>query len=109
MKFLCLTYLDRGLAPGPDVVAQYQNVGLAMRDAGVFVDSGQLAPPSASKTVRSDAGAIIVTDGPPPDGSEHLTPSAYFLLDCANFDDAVEWVSRIPAVVYGSIEIRPQR
>ena len=108
MKFLCLVYLDRGLTPGPDVMAQYQVLGQAMRDGGVFVDSGQLADSSASKTVRVADGDSTVVDGPS-SGNRGATPSpaAYFLLDCAGVDDALEWAARIPAATYGSIEVRP--
>ena len=56
MKFLCLAYLDRGLAPGPDVAAEYGALGEAMREADVFVDSGQLSPGDAARLVRVTAG-----------------------------------------------------
>jgi hypothetical protein len=56
MKFLCLAYLDRGLAPARGVAAEYGALGEAMREAVVLVDSGQLSPPDASKLVRVSAG-----------------------------------------------------
>jgi hypothetical protein len=56
MKSLCLAYLDRGLAPGPDVAAAYGAMGEAMRAAGVYVDSGQLSPVGASKLVSITSG-----------------------------------------------------
>jgi hypothetical protein len=108
VKFLCLVHLDRGLTPGPDVMAQYQVLGQAMRDSGVFVDSGQLADSSSSKTVRAADGDSTVVDGPPSgDGGVTSSPAAYFLLDCASLDDALAWAARIPAATYGSIEVRP--
>ena len=56
MKFLCLAYLDRGLAPPPGVAADYGALGEAMRAGGVFIDSGQLSPSNASKLVRVTGG-----------------------------------------------------
>jgi len=109
MKFMCLAYLDRGLTPGPDAAGQYPLLGQAMGQAGVFVDMGQLAARSDSKTVRVTDGASNVIDGAPPssDGDDASSPIAYFLIDCADLDDALAWAARIPAATYGSIEVRP--
>ena len=107
MKFLCLAYLDRGLAPPPGIAAGYRALGEAMREAGVFVDSGQLSPPDTSKLVRVSAGQTVVSDGPPPAAGQE--PTAYFVLDCPDPGDALEWAARIPAASYGSIEVRPPR
>ena len=108
MRFLCLAYLDRGLTPGPDAAAQTQALGQAMRDGGVFVAAGRLADRGESKTVRMTDGYLDVVDGPPSrEGRDSSAPIAYFLIDCADGDDALAWAARIPAATYGSIEVRP--
>jgi hypothetical protein len=107
MKFLCLAYLDRGRSPGPDVAAQYGELAQAMTTAGVIVDSGQLAPSTASKIVRITDGKTDIGDGPLASGTS--APSAYFLIDCANLDDALGWAAHIPAASYGTVEVRPPR
>jgi hypothetical protein len=107
MKFLCLAYLDRGLAPGPDVGAEYGALGEAMRAAGVFVDSGQLSAGDASKLVRVSAGEAMISDGRPAGAGQ--APTAYFVIDCEDLDSALDWAARIPAASYGSVEIRPPR
>jgi hypothetical protein len=107
MKFLCLAYLDRGLSPGPGVAADYGALGEAMREAGVFVDSGQLSPAETSKVVRVTAGEAQVSDGPPSGAGQ--APTAYFLIDCDGLADALDWAARIPAAAYGSIQVRPPR
>lgn len=107
MKFLCLAYLDRGLSPGPDVASRYGALTEAMVTAGVIVDSGQLAPSSDSKLVRISDGRTDIGDGPVTDTTSH--PSAYFLIDCACLDDALQWAARIPAATYGTVEVRPPR
>jgi hypothetical protein len=110
MKFMCLAYLDRGLTPGPDTAAQYPLLGRAMREAGVYVEMGQLVSQSDSKTVRVTDGMSNVVDGPPlSDRDDISSPIAFFLIDCSGIDDAVAWASRIPAATYGSIEVRPVR
>jgi hypothetical protein len=30
----------------------------------------------------------------------------YYLIDCADLDDAVDWAAKIPAAKHGSIEVR---
>jgi len=48
-------------------------------------------------------------------GSTALVPYAevkealggFFILDCASFDDALDWAARIPAVHHGAVEVRP--
>jgi hypothetical protein len=107
MKFLCLTYLDRGLAPGPDVVAEYGALGAAMRAAGVFIDSGQLSPGDAAKAVRVTAGAADVSDGLPAGAGQ--APTAYFVIDCPDLAGALDWAARIPAASYGTVAVRPPR
>jgi hypothetical protein len=107
MKFLCLAYLDRGLAPDPGVAAEYGALGEAMREADVFVDSGQLSPGHAARLVRVTAGKAEVIDGSASGGGQ--LPSAYFVIDCADLDEALKWAARIPAAAYGSIEVRPPR
>lgn len=107
MKFLCLAYLDRGLSPGPDVVAEYGAMTHAMQAAGGYVDSGQLASGDASKVVRITAGEDEVREGRPPAAGQG--PAAYFVIDCADLKDALDWAGRIPAAAYGSIEVRPPR
>jgi len=107
MKFLCLVYLDRGRAPEVGVMEQYQGLGKAMQDAGVIVDSGQLAETSATKTVRMVNDEPSVIDGPQStDGDETARPIAYYLLERPSLDEALAWASRIPAATYGSTEVR---
>jgi hypothetical protein len=110
MKFMCLAYMDRGLTPPSDAAAQYPLLGQAMREASAYVDMGQLAARSESKTVRVIDGTSKVVAGPPSsDGDDTSSPIAYFIIDCASLDDALAWASRIPAATYGSIEVRPTR
>jgi hypothetical protein len=89
------------------VAAEYGALAEAMRTAGVFVDSGQLSPVGAAKRVRVTAEQAEVTDGPPPGAGQE--PTASFVIDCPDLDDALHWAARIPAAAYGSVEVRPPR
>jgi hypothetical protein len=46
-----------------------------------------------------------VTDGPYAETKEQL--GGYFLLNCEDLDDAIEWAAKIPNAHSGSVEIRP--
>ena len=45
------------------------------------------------------------TDGPFAETKEQL--GGYYLLDCENLDQAIEYAAKIPSSRKGSIEIRP--
>ena len=51
-----------------------------------------------------------VTDGPFAETKEHL--AGYYIIDCENLDEAIEWAAKIPTECQGyagCIEIRPMR
>lgn len=53
-------------------------------------------------------GAAIITDGPFAETKEQL--AGYYLMECPNLDDAIEWAKMIPTGCRGGsgcIEIRP--
>lgn len=111
MKYLCLLAgePDSGPAPGSaefgQMLAEFGEATSAMAAAGVLVDSGPLQPPETATTVRVRDGETLLTDGPFAEIKEQL--GGYYVLDCADLDEAVRWVSRSPRAKYGSIEVRP--
>jgi hypothetical protein len=85
--------------------------GALMREArqrGVLVAvEGLKASPSAT-TVRPDGTSFIVTDGPFAETKEQL--AGYYILECRDLDEAIEWARRMPNSCKGKsggIEIRP--
>jgi hypothetical protein len=46
-----------------------------------------------------------VTDGPFAETKEQL--GGFYVLDCKDLDEAIEWAAKIPGAQFGSIEIRP--
>jgi len=74
-------------------------------DAGVHLGGEGLAPSATATTVRiQESGDPIVVDGPFAETKEQL--GGYYLLDCADLDDALAWAKRIP-MPGGSVEVRP--
>jgi len=65
-----------------------------------------LYPTSTATTVRvPDGGEPILSDGPYAETKEALT--GFFLLECADLDEALAVAAKIPAARYGTIEVRP--
>jgi hypothetical protein len=112
MRYLCLLIGEpdtEGPAPGTpefmQMLADYQSATKAMAEAGVLVDSGPLQPPASATTIRVRGGRTVVTDGPFAELKEQI--GGYYVLDCADLDEAMRWAATIPAARFGAIEIRP--
>ena len=112
MRYLCLLVGEPGMdgpVPGSpefmQMLSDYQSATQAMATAGVLVDSGPLQPPSAAATLRVRDGRPLVTDGPFAELKEQI--GGYYVLDCADLDEALRWAALIPAASFGCIEVRP--
>ncbi len=107
MKYMLLIYANPSEAPqySPEVQQAWAAVGEEAKAAGVWVTSAGLAPISDATTVRVRDSKTLVADGPFAETHEHL--AGYFLLNCNDLDEAIGWAGKIPAALYGSIEIRP--
>jgi hypothetical protein len=77
----------------------------SLRDEGVWVANGALHPVETATTVRVREEEIDVTDGPFAVTKEML--AGYFVLDCANLDEALRHAARLPLARYGAVEVRP--
>lgn len=73
--------------------------------SGELVDSGALAAPTNTRTVRMRDAEMLVSDGPFADTKEHL--AGFFVVDCESLERAVELATRFPDTRYGAIEVRP--
>ena len=61
---------------------------------------------SKATTVRVDNGKTLTTDGPFAETKEYL--GGFYLVECENIDDAIEFASNIPGGRNGgAIEVRP--
>ena len=81
----------------------YRQFGI---DAGERIQGGNALQPTATATsVRVRDGERLVTDGPFAETKEQL--GGYYLLECKDLDEAIEWAARIPGAQTGTIEIRP--
>ena len=78
------------------------------RKKGVLLGVDALKPTNTATTVRIEGGQALVTDGPFAETKEQL--AGYYMLECQDLDEAIEWAKCIPTGCKGApgcIEIRP--
>ncbi|HEX7660793.1 MAG TPA: YciI family protein [Pseudonocardiaceae bacterium] len=76
--------------------------------AAVLRGGNALYPTSTATTVRvsgGKGGEVVTSDGPFAETKEALT--GYYLLECADLDEAVAVAAKIPAAWEGAVEVRP--
>ena len=84
---------------------RWEAFGQEAFQAGVLVAGDALQESSTATTFRiQEHGDPIVSDGPFVETKEQL--GGYYVLDCKDLDEALEWGKKIP-LRGGSIEVRP--
>ena len=76
-----------------------------VRDAGVMEAGDPLLDTNTATTVRVREGTTSNTDGPFAETKEQL--GGYYILNCGNLDQALEFAAQIPGAGHGSVEVRP--
>jgi hypothetical protein len=77
----------------------------SLREAGLLLGTDRLHPVDSATTVRVRNGETEVLDGPFAVTKEYL--GGYYLLECADLDEALKQAARVPLARYGSVEVRP--
>ena len=114
MHYMMLVYTKETENPDPEevkaIAAGHWAVMEETAKRGIFRGADPLEPTSTATTVRVNRGKVMVTDGPFAETKEQL--AGYYILDCENLDEALEWAARIPTSCGGGngcIEVRPIR
>jgi hypothetical protein len=112
MRYMMLIYSKERASMAPETAAQiYAGHMAVMQEAsrkGVLVGAEPLAPTSTATTVRVENDQALVSDGPFAETKEQL--AGYYILECQDLDEAIEWASKIPTGCKGAegcVEIRP--
>ncbi len=111
MRYLILIYGDENAwneSPPENIDAENQkwtDYTAWLQEKGWHLGGEALEATSSATTVREQDGKTITTDGPFAETKEQL--GGYYLIRCANLDEAIEAASRIPSVGRGSVEVRP--
>ena len=112
MKYLLTLYGEEG--GWDDVTPEEMRAGMkpwdefgrAVTDAGVFTAGEGLQPSATASTVKIEGDETrLVTDGPFAETKEQL--GGFYLLECENLDEALEWAKKVPLTPPGAIEVRP--
>jgi hypothetical protein len=109
MRYLLLTYVndrpEKGTPEAATALSAMQAFYANCRDRGVLVGADALHAPTTATTVRIRDGETLQTDGPFAESTEWL--GGYFMLDCADLDEALEFAALCPTARSGSVEVRP--
>ncbi|MBJ7593821.1 MAG: hypothetical protein JF886_02995 [Candidatus Dormibacteraeota bacterium] len=88
-----------------DMLPRHEKFIEATGRRGKLVDGAELADVTTATTLRRQGNDTIVTDGPHAETKEHL--GGYYLIDCADLDEAIEIGRDVPLVDGATLEIRP--
>lgn len=110
MQYMLLIYSEKSDSqPSPEdqqaVLGAYFAFNDELKKAGAFVGGDALEPTDTATTVRVRPEQTMVTDGPFAETTEAL--GGYYLIECENLEEAVEWGKKCPGSHYGSVEVRP--
>jgi hypothetical protein len=111
MRYMALIYHNEAVSNQQSqevrgaVYAAHIAFGTAAREAGVLLVGEALHDTPSATTVRVRNGEVLTTDGPFAETKEQL--GGYYVLDCKDLDEAIEWAAKIPGADAGSIEVRP--
>ena len=111
MQYMLLIYDAESAEPAPGtpefeaMMGGYYAFTEKVKSDGVMVAGDALEKVATATTVRVRNDSTETTDGPFAETREVL--GGYYLLDCKDLDEAIQYAAQIPSAKYGSIEIRP--
>ena len=111
MQYLMLIYTDEvaDSKATPEqmkgVMGAYHGFTTDAQNKKVYVSGNALQPTSTATTVRVRDGKASTTDGPFAETKEQL--GGYYLMECKNLDEAIDYAAKIPGAQWGCVEIRP--
>ena len=110
MRYLALIYSQEPTEPptetnGRQMMAEYGDYTQMVKERGAYLGGEALEPSASATTVRVRDGKVSTTDGPFAETKEQL--GGYYLLNCADLDEAIDLAGKIPGARSGAIEVRP--
>jgi hypothetical protein len=105
MLMVCLEELDpEEQAEREQVTPTLMALNRRLREAGLLAGVQRLHPAQSATSVRVRDGVTEFTDGPFAATKEML--AGYYLLECADRDEALKLAAELPMARYGTIEVR---
>jgi hypothetical protein len=96
---------EEAQAAREEEIPKWDGLWAWMEQAGVQADGLELGDPAKARVIRVRDGEVLMSDGPFAETKELL--GGYFLADCKDLDQAIEFAERVPVAAKGSVEIRP--
>lgn len=90
------------------IMDEYNEFSKNASDAGVMAGGEALFETNTATTIQiltGKGGEPVLTDGPFAETKEVL--GGFYLLDCADLDEALKWAQQIPGAWNGKVEVRP--
>lgn len=111
MKYVMLIYQDEkaAKAASEELLAasleRYNQFHEEIAASDHLVDGIRLRHSDTATSVRLREGEVLTTDGPYVETKEQL--AGFYLMECADLDEAISLAARIPTAESGVVEIRP--
>ena len=107
MLYMFLLYWNENNPPVTPDEAIREHFAFAddARGRGAYVSSEAIGGSGVATTVRVDNGKTMITDGPYAESKEVM--GGFYLLDCKDLDEALEYAQKISEVTASSTEVRP--
>jgi hypothetical protein len=109
-QYLLAVHSIDGASARPDedtqrAYGQVERVNNELMAAGAWVFGGGLLPPDIATVVRVDNGTTTMTDGPFAETKEQL--GGFWVVRCADLDEALAWAEKCAAACMEPVEVRP--
>ena len=111
MQYALLIYSDESAGPQPGTpefgpfFQAYADFSKEVAEKGLMKGGEALESVSTATTVRVRDGQAETVDGPFAETKEQF--GGFYLLDCKDLDEAIEYAAKIPSAAHGSVEVRP--
>lgn len=111
MKYMFLIYHEEATEAQmatpefQEMMQEYYAFTDEVHKKGILDRAAPLESTDTATTVRVRSGEISTTDGPFAETKEQL--GGFYILDCANLDEALDYAVRIPGARLGCVEVRP--
>jgi hypothetical protein len=83
----------------------HEEITAELRRDGRLVSGAGLLGPEQTRTVKVRDDELMTTDGPYVEAKEHL--AGYYLVECADIDEAMAIAGQLPDAKINAVEVRP--